>query len=104
MKSFENMLPPLPPEGEIETPFVLKALIHAHRHLVELKSIAKTIPNEEMLISMLALQEAQSSSEIENIITTEERVLPTWPCRHLQFSGRQGEQGLQPFQKSKEIN
>lgn len=68
------MLPPLPPEGNIESPTVLKALIHAHRHLAELKGIAKTIPNESMLISTLALQEAQSSSEIENIITTQDQL------------------------------
>lgn len=74
MEGFENMLPPLPPEGEIETSAVLKALIHAHRHLAELKGVAKTIPNEGMLISTLALQEAQSSSEIENIITTQDKL------------------------------
>lgn len=68
------MLPPLPPEGNIESPIVLKALIDAHRHLAELKGIAKTIPNESMLISTLALQEAQSSSEIENIITTQDQL------------------------------
>ena len=68
------MLPSLPPNGEIETPAVLKALIQAHRHLAELKGIAKTIPNEGMLISTLALQEAQSSSEIENIITTQDKL------------------------------
>lgn len=68
------MLPPLPPEGNIESPIVLKALIDAHRHLAKLKGIAKTIPNESMLISTLALQEAQSSSEIENIITTQDQL------------------------------
>lgn len=68
------MLPPLPLEGNIESPIVLKALIDAHRHLAELKGIAKTIPNESMLISTLALQEAQSSSEIENIITTQDQL------------------------------
>jgi Fic family protein len=68
------MLAPLPPKSDIESPIVLKALIHAHRHLAELKGIAKTIPNENMLISTLALQEAQSSSEIENIITTQDKL------------------------------
>lgn len=67
-------LPPLPPNGEIETPAVLKALISAHRHLAELKGVARTIPNEGILISTLALQEAQSSSEIENIITTQDKL------------------------------
>jgi Fic family protein len=74
MRDFEKMLPPLPPKGNIESSTVLKALIHAHRHLAELKGIAKTIPNESMLISTLALQEAQSSSEIENIITTQDQL------------------------------
>ena len=64
-------LPPLPPTSEIETPTVLKALIQAHRHLAELKGVARTIPNEGILIATLALQEAQSSSEIENIITVQ---------------------------------
>lgn len=68
------MLAPLPPKSDVESPIVLKALIHAHRHLAELKGIAKTIPNESMLISTLALQEAQSSSEIENIITTQDKL------------------------------
>ncbi len=68
----DNNLAPLPPEGLLETPNVLRELINAHRHLAELKGIAKTIPNEGILISTLALQEAQSSSAIENIITTQD--------------------------------
>jgi len=63
-----------PPKEELETPRVLKALIHAHRYLAELKGVAKAIPNEGILISTLALQEAQSSSAIENIITTQDKL------------------------------
>ncbi|OFC70828.1 Fic family protein [Alteromonas confluentis] len=70
----EKLLAPLPPQIDLETPSVLKALIAAHRHLAELKGVAKTIPNEGMLISTLALQEAQSSSAIENIITTQDQL------------------------------
>lgn len=70
----ENPLASLPPTVDLETPAVLKALIAAHRHLAELKGVAKTIPNEGMLISTLALQEAQSSSAIENIITTQDQL------------------------------
>ncbi len=70
----EKILAPLPPKVDLETPAVLKALISAHRHLAELKGVAKTIPNEGMLISTLALQEAQSSSAIENIITTQDQL------------------------------
>lgn len=62
----------LPTHQELETPKVLRALVTAHRHLAELKGVAKTIPNEGILISTLSLQEAQSSSEIENIITTQD--------------------------------
>ncbi len=65
-----NKLPPT--SQELETPAVLRALVNAHRHLAELKGVAKTIPNEGILISTLSLQEAQSSSEIENIITTQD--------------------------------
>lgn len=61
-----------PPEISLETVPVLRALVLAHRHLAELKGVARTIPNEGLLISTLSLQEAQSSSEIENIITTQD--------------------------------
>ncbi len=57
---------------QLESTAVFKALIAAHRHLAELKGIAKTIPNESLLLSTLTLQEAQDSSEIENIITTQD--------------------------------
>lgn len=65
-------LEPLPPKVTLETPEVLRALVTAHRYLAELKGVAKTIPNEGILISSLSMQEAQSSSAIENIITTQD--------------------------------
>jgi len=55
-----------------ESPAILKALISAHRQLAELKGVAKSIPNEDILLSTLTLQEAKDSSEIENIITTQD--------------------------------
>ncbi|WP_239016208.1 Fic family protein [Spiribacter vilamensis] len=61
-----------PPIQGLETLPVMRALVAAHRRLAELKGVAKTIPNEDLLISTLSLQEAQSSSEIENIITTQD--------------------------------
>lgn len=70
----EKSLQALPPPIDLETPAVLKALISAHRHLAELKGVAKTIPNEGILITTLAYQEAQSSSAIENIITTQDQL------------------------------
>jgi Fic family protein len=65
-------LSPFPPAVPLETEPVLRALVSAHRALAELKGVARTIPNEGLLVSTLSLQEAQSSSEIENIITTQD--------------------------------
>ncbi len=64
----------LPPQCEIETPKVLRQLALSHRYLAELKGTAKTIPNEIILINTLTLQEAKDSSEIENIITTQDEL------------------------------
>ncbi|WP_447530419.1 Fic family protein [Vreelandella sp. TE19] len=68
------MLPTLPLESleQWETRAVLKKAAQAHRYLAELKGVAATIPNEEILINTLTLQEARHSSEIENIITTQD--------------------------------
>ncbi len=62
----------LPPQENIETVNVYIALNKASRALAELKGEVKTIPNETILINTLGLQEAKESSEIENIITTQD--------------------------------
>jgi len=62
----------LPLQVELETRGVLKKLARAHQALAELKGVAATIPNENILINTLSLQEAQDSSAIENIITTQD--------------------------------
>ncbi len=64
----------LPLSIEVETKTVLKQTAIAHRYLAELKGIAATIPNEQILINTLTLQEARDSSEIENIITTQDEL------------------------------
>ena len=61
-----------PPSAVLESEDVLRVLVTAHRYLAELKGVARTIPNEKLLISTLSLQEAQSSSAIENVITTQD--------------------------------
>lgn len=71
---FQPTIPFLPPETELETRAVLKKLALAHRYLAELKGMAATIPNEHILINTLALQEARDSSEIENVITTQDEL------------------------------
>ena len=69
-----NDLPELPPDAVLETPAVLKAAIGANRVLAELKGKAETIPNQSILINSIILQEAKASSEIENVITTNDRL------------------------------
>jgi len=64
----------LPLKQDIETKKVLKKLASAHRALAELKGIVSSIPNENILINTLGLQEAKDSSEIENIITTHDDI------------------------------
>ena len=69
-----NDLPPLPPAAELETRTVLKQCIAARAALAELKQAAELIPNQGVLINALPLLEAQASSEIENIVTTTDRL------------------------------
>lgn len=65
---------PLPDLERIETRAVLKKTAEAHRYLAELKGVAASIPNENILINALTLQEAKDSSAIENIITTHDEM------------------------------
>ncbi|MDC9714580.1 MAG: Fic family protein [Gammaproteobacteria bacterium] len=60
--------------NNFETVEILKALATAHRHLGELKGLCQSMPNPTILIDSLSLQEAQDSSEIENIITTQDEI------------------------------
>ncbi|MBF6058293.1 protein adenylyltransferase Fic [Thiomicrorhabdus heinhorstiae] len=69
-----NDLPYLPPEQELETKAILKACISARAALAELNQSAKLIPYQSILINTLPLLEAQSSSEIENIVTTTDKL------------------------------
>jgi Fic family protein len=69
-----NGLPGLPPALDVETARVLKDCIPARAALGELKQAAQSIPNQSVLIKTLPLLEAQSSSEIENVITTTDKL------------------------------
>jgi len=69
-----NQLPPLPPKCDLESRAVLKACIEARAALAELKQAAELIPNQTMLINTIPLLEAKDSSEIENIVTTTDRL------------------------------
>lgn len=57
-----------------ETPAILKKLAATSRQLAELKGVAASIPNQGILISTLAIQEAKDSSAIENIVTTHDEL------------------------------
>lgn len=69
-----NALPPLPPAVDLETKAVLKQAISANRVLASLRGLAAQIPNQGMLINSIVLQEARLSSEIENIVTTNDEL------------------------------
>lgn len=70
-----NELPLLPPPREqIETNDILKQCINARVALAELKQAAELIPNAAVLVNALPLLEAQASSEIENIVTTTDKL------------------------------
>ena len=69
-----NTLPPLPPQIDLESKTVLKKCVRAHRALASLKSSGNLIPNQDILINSLPLREAQDSSEIENIVTTGDKL------------------------------
>ena len=70
-----NSLPKLPPPIEaIETRSILKKTIDARVALAELKQAAELIPNAAVLVNALPLLEARASSEIENIVTTTDKL------------------------------
>ncbi len=69
-----NDLSILPPSIELESRDVLKACIPARSALAELRQAAELLPNQTILINTLPLLEAKDSSEIENIVTTTDRL------------------------------
>lgn len=65
-----NDLAPLPPAADIETKAVLKACIAARAAIAELRLAGDLIPDQAVLINAIPILEARDSSEIENIVTT----------------------------------
>ena len=68
-KPFNN-LPLLPPKADLETKEILNKTIKASRALAQLNGAIRNLPNPSLFLDTLHLQEAKASSEIENIITT----------------------------------
>lgn len=69
-----NSLPTLPPARDLQSPTMLKACIEARVALAELRQAAALMPNMGVLINTIPLLEARVSSEIENIVTTTDRL------------------------------
>jgi Fic family protein len=72
-----NDLPVLPPRGDVETKVVLKRCVEARAALAGLRQSVLALPNPGILLDTLPALEAKSSSEIENIVTTEDSLYRT---------------------------
>jgi Fic family protein len=73
-----NALPPLPPNIELESKTVLRKVIRASRALAHLNGAIRNLPNPTLFIDSIHLQEAKASSEIENIVTTHEKLYQSY--------------------------
>lgn len=69
-----NDLPLLPPKVDIETKIILKKTISAGRALAQLNGTLLNLPNPTLFLDTIYLQEAKASSEVENIITTNDEL------------------------------
>lgn len=69
-----NQLPDLPPSLGLETHAILKKTISASRALEQLNGALISLPNPLLFIDAIHLQESRASSEIENIITTQDEI------------------------------
>lgn len=72
--SIEYNIPKLPLDFDFETKAIMRQVTKSNRRLAELKGVALTIPNENILVSSLVLQEALDSSAVENIVTTSDEL------------------------------
>ena len=66
---------------EIETKPILKKAISAGRAPAELKGLGQTIPNQAILVNSIILQETKASSEVENIITTNDALFRAFSAK-----------------------
>lgn len=69
-----NDLPLLPPKADIETKSILRKTISAGRALAQLNGTLLNLPNPTLFLDTIYLQEAKASSEVENIITTNDEL------------------------------
>lgn len=81
-----NDIPELPPTVEIESKEILKACISAMTELARANALVRTLPNKSVLVNTLPLQEARRSSEIENIVTTNDELYRAMTSDNIQTS------------------
>ena len=74
MNTASYKIPTLPLNVDLETKQILRQTVLSSRKLGELKGIVEKIPQPEILIRTLSLQEAKDSSSIESIITTHDQL------------------------------
>ncbi len=74
MEKTKYNIPTLPLNLDLESKIVLKQVNLANIQLAGLRFISKKIPNDQILINTLVLQEAKESSAVENIITTHDEI------------------------------
>ena len=69
-----NNLDLIPPAINFETNEILKQALKSHKILAELKGFAEMLPEKNIIINSIIIQEAKDSSEIENIVTTHDEL------------------------------
>jgi len=69
-----NDLPPLPPKVDVETKNILRKTVSAGRVLAKFNGTLLNLPNPNLFLDTIYLQEAKTSSEVENIITTNDEL------------------------------
>lgn len=84
-KAFNQLsfLPPL--KTQIESVKILKQLVKSSVALAELKGIVHILPNPEILLNAVILKEARASSEIENVITTQDKLYQALSTKGIQI-------------------
>jgi Fic family protein len=91
-KPFNNLPFLPPPKDKLETINVLRPLVNASLALAELKGLAHTLPNPDILLNAVILKEATASSEIENVVTTQDKLYQALSAK-----------GTQPDSATKEV-
>jgi Fic family protein len=69
-----NELPDLPPADFQESPDIFRHLAKASRYIGELNGLCASLPDPQLLINTIVLQESKNSSAIENIVTTQDEL------------------------------